>query len=185
MPSIALGLRRDTYKHDFCQLWYTLVHHFLSDPSPIIALPCLSLSWVSQFLLFLRLNWCDPGAWIFYSHVVDVGTKQNPCCWCRNKAKPMFSSIFIWPNQARWLPCLKASLAGRVCNTNNSLHIDYIAFAYVTQIEYTYYLLIPCLLWDLTDMSLAKIHATSPCLTLQNLAKPNRLQVAVCSKFWR
>ena len=46
-------------------------------------------------------------------------------------------------------------------------------------------LLIPCLLWDLTDMTLAKIHATSPCLTLQNLAKPNRLQVALCSKFWR
>ena len=146
--------------------WYTIL-----DPSPIIALTCLSLSWVSQFLLLLRLDWYDPGVWIFYSHVVDVRTKQNPCCWCRNKAKPMFSSIFIWPNQARWLPCLKASFARSVCNTNNFLHIDYIAF---TQIKYTYYLLIPCLLWDLTDMTLAKIHATSPCLTLQNLAKPNQ-----------
>ena len=37
--------------------------HFLSDPSPIIALPCQSVTPSS----FLRLDWCDPGLWRFSS----------------------------------------------------------------------------------------------------------------------
>ena len=191
MPSIALGLRRDTYKHDFCQLWYTLVHHFLSDPSPIIALPCLSLSWVSQFLLLLRLDWCDPGAWLFYSHVVDVGTKQNPCCWCQNKAKPMFASFFIGPNHARWLPCLKASFAGSVCNTNNFLHINYIAFAYVTQIKYTTYLFHSCcetwLIWPwqrFTQPLLALLYRILPNQTGCKLWFVPSFEGRVLSRFW-
>ena len=74
----------------------------LSDPSPIIALLCQSLHWVIQFLLFFRLDWCDPGMWgfmqpllvlpavvIFDSHIVEVGRNQKPCCWCKNKTKAM------------------------------------------------------------------------------------------------
>ena len=38
---------------------------------------------VTQFLLAL------PAVVSFDSHVVDIGTKQKPCCWCRNKTKDM------------------------------------------------------------------------------------------------
>ena len=84
------------------QLNMNFFHRFLSDPSPIIALPCQSLHWVIQFLLFFRLDWCDPGIWgfmqpllvlpavvIFDSHIVEVGRNQKPCCWCKNKTKAM------------------------------------------------------------------------------------------------
>ena len=77
----------------------------LWDPSPIIALPCHS---VTQSLMLLRLNWFDPdvlrfayphfalpAAVRFDSHAVDIGTKQKamslmsgkikPVCWCWNK----------------------------------------------------------------------------------------------------
>ena len=96
----------------WCQKWdltnlasnwiWNFFHQFLSDPSPIIALPCQSLHWVIQFLLFFRLDWCDRGIWgfmqpllvlpavvIFDSHIVEVGRNQKPCCWCKNKTKAM------------------------------------------------------------------------------------------------
>ena len=174
MPSIALGLRRDTYKHDFWQLWYTLVHHFLSDPSPIIALPCLSLSWVSQFRCVNFLQ---------------------PCCRRWNKTKSMLlmpeqSQTHVFINFYLTQPSPMVALPKGQFGRKRLQHQQFFAYrlhcirlCHPNEI-YLLLILIPCLLWDLTDMTQAKIHATSPCLTLQNLAKPNLLQVAVCSKFW-
>ena len=52
-----------------------------------------------QILLLLRLEWCDPWVWLCMScscvfhgevvFVVDGRTKENPCCWLRNKTKAM------------------------------------------------------------------------------------------------
>ena len=63
-------------------------------------------------------DWCDPGVWRFTQpflplqavvsidgHVVDVGTKQKPSCWCQNKTKPMLfmpdenKSYLLMPEQ--------------------------------------------------------------------------------------
>ena len=65
--------------------------HFLVRSSCLVTPP----------LMLLRLNWCDPGVWKFIScrwvfheevvFVVDVGTKQKPCCWCK-----IFVKIFTW-----------------------------------------------------------------------------------------
>ena len=56
--------------------------HFLVRSSCLVTRP----------LMLLRLNWCDPGVWEFMScrwvfheevvFIIDVGTKQKPCCWC-------------------------------------------------------------------------------------------------------
>ena len=92
-----------------CKKYQTKIRkRFLSHPSPIIALP-----WsVSKSVLYLWLDWCDPGMWRFTqtlqmlrnislplavvsfdshvvaveqikSHFVDAGRKQKLCCWCK------------------------------------------------------------------------------------------------------
>ena len=91
---------------------------FKSSPHPM---PCLVSNWVSQSLLLLRLDWCDPGLWritqslqksrnLFLPYqllsvltsmlltleqnksiVVDAGTKQKP--WCHKSDLANFSPI--------------------------------------------------------------------------------------------
>ena len=86
---------------------------FLLDPSPSSL--CLVSHFVSLTVLLLRLDWRNPGVWrvtqplqkshdlskshktspcltscfSFDSHVDDIGTKQKPCCWWRNKTEVM------------------------------------------------------------------------------------------------
>ena len=78
---------------------------FLSDPSPIIAWPCQSVTESVFALVETWLMWpwrvqpllVLPAVVSFDIHVVDVGTKQKPYCWCQNQPKAMLSSIFIGP----------------------------------------------------------------------------------------
>ena len=53
--------RRWPSQHRLQHLKKTTTTQFLSDPNPIIALPCLVSHSIHQSLLLLRLDWCGPG----------------------------------------------------------------------------------------------------------------------------
>ena len=59
--------------------------HFLSDPSPIIGYSCHSLQlthlthWLTHWLPFSKLNWCDPGVW----RCLLKTCWSCYCCWCK------------------------------------------------------------------------------------------------------
>ena len=57
----------------------TLHFEFLSEPSPLIALPC---QWLSHRLALSRLEWCNPGKWR-----CQLSTTSWSCQICRQLAK--------------------------------------------------------------------------------------------------
>ena len=85
-----------------------------TGPKSNHCLACLGI----PSLLFVRLDWCDSGVWRFTqplpalpavvsfdSHVVDIGTKQKPCCSFNNRTNPMLlmSEQNKSPVVDRWL----------------------------------------------------------------------------------
>ena len=72
------------------KMWFDQLFSINFYRTQIWSLPCLVIHWVTQFLLFFRLDWCDPAMWGFRQPLLTSCCQLwQPCCWSCNKAKTM------------------------------------------------------------------------------------------------